>query len=124
MFNTVSIDNSDDTVILSIDDVLSLDDRDVLPTLVSSFYDSGTYRDIVDEWNINECKKVCSKIGLPILNGPSSTKKMRISIIKAIQNYANGSKSNGSSDQDKSFGKSFSFSREFDNLLYGYNIHS
>ena len=83
-----------------IEQILQLDDADVLSTMVSSWYAKGDYRDIVESWSASDLKKVCTKVGLPPLNGSGFTEKMRASINAAIEKHAKDERESHSMEVD------------------------
>ena len=76
--------------------------------MASSWYRRGEYKEIVESWSAAELKKVCAKIGLPIVKTGGGVAKMRASIKNAIVNQAEADgamDTAGSEDSDASEGE-------------------
>jgi hypothetical protein len=86
-----------------IDQILLLADAEVIPTMVSSWFKRGAYKEIIDSWSSSELKKVFIKVGLPPLKGSGATAKMRASLKAAIVKQAveDGAMDTAESEEDE-----------------------
>jgi hypothetical protein len=71
-----------------VEQILQLDDDDVLPTMVDSWFSNGQYRELVESWGTADLKKVCAKLHIGPVKGSGATTKMRMAIKVAIEKCA------------------------------------